>query len=138
MRAQVIFSALVLASPMVFADDPELDRTMSVKRCNQGNPDCGADLLRNGWQELARCDDGHEWGYVLEKDNERKFCSGINAFAGPEESPCVPFIQDLQEYKALAWEVKKERLKNYFLGTSYSKNMLHCVYGFDPGASKEK
>jgi hypothetical protein len=62
----------------------------------------GNDLKKAGWKEIARCDDGHTWSYILEKQNDFFKCEGINAFAGPEEHPCVPFTGDIEKFKAFA------------------------------------
>jgi hypothetical protein len=64
--------------------------------------DHGVELKKNGWNEIVRCDDGHDWSYVLEKDGRRNFCWGINAFAGPTEYPCNPFTGDLDKFKTVA------------------------------------
>lgn len=62
----------------------------------------GDDLKKAGWKEVARCDDGHSWSYVLEKKNDLLKCEGLNTFAGPEEHPCVPFTGALEKFKTFA------------------------------------
>jgi hypothetical protein len=66
-------------------------------RC-QGK-ECGCDLLKAGWKELARCP-GHSWAYVIEKDGRRKICKGINARSGPTETSCEDFTGELKEFRA--------------------------------------
>ena len=72
------------------------------KRFRQYQKLKGDDLKKAGWKETARCDDGHTWSYILEKQNDVLKCEGINAFAGPEEHPCVPFTGDIEKFKAKA------------------------------------
>ncbi len=86
----------------------ESDRqeTIRAERKHQMK-DHGEELKKNGWREIARCDDGHEWAYVIEKKGERRFCTGINAFAGPTENPCRPFTKDLESFTRLAEDAKK-------------------------------
>lgn len=71
--------------------------------------DHGEELKKNGWRERARCDDGHEWSYVIEKAGQRRLCTGINARGGPSEDPCRPFTGDLNTFQRLADEAKKYR-----------------------------
>ena len=66
----------------------------------------GPELKKAGWNEIARCDDGHTWSYILEKQNNQLICEGINARGGPEEHPCVPFIDDLEKFKTKAANAK--------------------------------
>lgn len=66
----------------------------------------GDKLKAAGWKEIARCDDGHTWAYILEKSGDHLKCEGINGFAGPEEHPCVPFTDDLEKFKAHAEKAK--------------------------------
>lgn len=68
----------------------------------------GDKLKAAGWKEIARCDDGHTWAYVLEKGGDYLKCEGINARGGPEDHPCVPFTADLDKFKAAAAKKKKE------------------------------
>jgi hypothetical protein len=66
----------------------------------------GIGLKREGWQEITRCFDGHQWSYILEKDQARKSCRGINGLAGPTEEPCIPFTGDFVAFKATAAQAK--------------------------------
>lgn len=67
----------------------------------------GDKLKAAGWKEIARCDDGHTWAYVLEKGGDYLKCEGINARGGPEEHPCVPFTDDLDQFKKNAAKKQK-------------------------------
>jgi hypothetical protein len=64
-------------------------------------PECGAVLLKNGWQKIAQCDDGHQWSYILQKAGAQKYCQGINALAGPEEDICQNFTGDIAAFRQL-------------------------------------
>jgi hypothetical protein len=61
--------------------------------------DCGHNLIKNGWVKVADCDDGHQWSYIIQKGAEQKICTGINAFAGPEEDPCKVFSGNIEKFK---------------------------------------
>jgi hypothetical protein len=102
----------------------------------------GIQLELQGWQRIAKCHDGHTWSYILEKTGVYQFCRGINAFTGPMEKPCVPFRGDLEKFKALAEEAKRQsdaydvaskegRLEKYLRNARREKkSRLNCWHGF--------
>lgn len=76
-------------------------------RRREEEKDQGQTLKTLGWREVARCDDGHQWAYVIEKAGERRRCLGINARGGPSERPCRPFAEDLKAFRKVAADAKK-------------------------------
>jgi hypothetical protein len=88
----------------------EKDRQAAISaELKKQRKDHGEELLKNGWKEIARCDDGHEWAYVIEKSSERRLCTGINARGGPTEYPCTSFTKDLESFMRLADAARKYR-----------------------------
>lgn len=81
----------------------------------------GQALKTAGWKEIARCDDGHTWAYVLEKGGDYLKCEGINALGGPEEHPCVPFTDDLEAFKKNS--VKAKAYVDEYDKASKAKNL---------------
>lgn len=69
---------------------------------------CGGALKQNEWQEIARCNDGHTWSYILEKKSQRKLCKGTNALGGPVEDPCAAFEGNVQSFKKLIDVIKRQ------------------------------
>jgi len=93
--------AILVASgsaPAAEQGGPQLSRAEKCATATCKGKNCGCDLLKKGWREIASCN-GHQWTYVLEKDGQRRICDGINGFTGPLEMPCKRFTGDLEEFK---------------------------------------
>jgi hypothetical protein len=73
-----------------------------IEQCESRGPE----LKKNGWNEVARCSDGHQWSYVLTKANESRLCKGINALGGPSEQPCTVYTGQVKNFKKLAADAK--------------------------------
>ncbi|GEM_PF-5627984 len=58
----------------------------------------GCSLTKNGWVEVARCD-GHQWSYLLQKDQSFMRCEGADALGGPTEKPCAPYEGNAEQFK---------------------------------------
>jgi hypothetical protein len=74
--------------------------------CKEEN--CGYNLIKNGWIKIADCNDGHQWSYIIQKENEQKICVGINARSGPTESPCKVFTGNIEKFKENALLAKEQ------------------------------
>ncbi|MCO5144318.1 MAG: hypothetical protein M9962_14620 [Oligoflexia bacterium] len=87
---------LFLLSVTLEAKEHGREFNCEITKCRDKN--CGCDLLKQGWKEIANCD-GHQWFYVLEKKDKRMKCSGIAARDGLSENECTPFKESLAEFK---------------------------------------
>lgn len=96
---QMLFVLCVLCLPAVpYASDAPFSQSCDLVKCD--GEQCGCTLKKQGWQEVARCDD-HQWSYLIEKGAERKLCVGIHARGGAEESPCSAFSGDVASFQAV-------------------------------------
>jgi hypothetical protein len=62
---------------------------------------CGDELVAQGWTRIAECR-GHNWSYLLQKDEKVVLCTGVNGRAGPIEFPCEAFKGNLDKYRLMA------------------------------------
>lgn len=119
----------------------DLQATADARR-REEEKDHGEPLKRQGWKEIARCHDGHQWAYVIEKAGERRRCLGINARGGPSETPCRLFAGDLKSFRRVADDAKKYRdaydeasrsgMIDEFLKKKLRENSIpHCWSGSD-------
>ncbi len=101
--------ALTLIAALLFAPIAQADgfgTSCEMVKCE--GAECGCALKKGGWKEIARCDDGHQWSYVLEQKGKRRFCDGINARGGPSENACIDFAGSLEKYKKQAAAAAKK------------------------------
>jgi hypothetical protein len=96
---------------------------------------CGPSLVKRGWQEIARCHDGHSWAYVLEQGNERLVCTGGSGYAGPVEYPCRTFSGDIDRFRLIASQSGPGASRGpfHFLvkGPAGCPQALHQTYGWE-------
>jgi hypothetical protein len=72
-------------------------RSCDIIQCKASN--CGCNLIKKGWNEIARCE-GHNWRYVIEKEGNRLMCIGVDERGGQVEEECTNFTGDLDKFKA--------------------------------------
>jgi hypothetical protein len=92
---------------LLFFAQPALAQSMDIEpQC--ADVACGHKLKVQGWEELSRCWDGHQWAYVLKLGNEQRVCFGINARGGPTEEPCEAFHGDFNAFENSAQLAKAQ------------------------------